>query len=178
MLTTTTYQRIPNPLQVVRVTEANMAEVAGWTDGNIKATDEGRLFIEIDVVKPGNDRQTQAFVGDWVIFSPQGGGFKIYMDRPFQQNFEQVSVEMNFVDVTPKPYVPEKKNITITPPKTSAPKPGPGAGFPKSKPDERSAGTSGDSGAGSSSSDSTASENSGSDSGDSTETVGAGATVE
>lgn len=111
MLTTTTYRRIPTDLDAIKVTEANMADVAGWANGVIKETDEGRLYIAIDVVKPGNDRQTQAFVGDWVIYSPQGGGFKIYMDRPFRQNFEQSSVEMKFHDITPRPFVRKIKEV-------------------------------------------------------------------
>lgn len=85
-----TYVRKPFPVKAIQVTPENMHEVAEWADGEIKNLGEhdGRWgpFIEIEVINPVRPRQSQAFVGDWVLQTETG--FKIYTRSAFAKNFD------------------------------------------------------------------------------------------
>lgn len=95
MIRPTTYVRKPFPVQAVRVTEKNINQVSLWCEGEIKGLGEhdGRwgVFIEVKVVNPdpNKPRQSQAFVGDWVLKSEQG--FKVYTDRAFEKSFDSAT---------------------------------------------------------------------------------------
>ena len=96
MIETTTYVRKPFHIQAVRVTAENMADVASWCQGEIRTADTGTdavgaPYIKVRVHRPANDRQTTAFVGDWVLYA--GTGFKVYINKAFTKAFDQVSVE-------------------------------------------------------------------------------------
>lgn len=94
MLKTHKFARKPFYVDAVRVTEGNMEEVAKWCQGEIKTEgDAGRAeeetrYISVKVHRPLTDRQTQAFVGDWVLFA--GSGFKVYTPKAFDKSFEKV----------------------------------------------------------------------------------------
>jgi hypothetical protein len=88
----------------VQVTEENFEQVAKWTKGKICYTDPKiaekfkkpvQKWIEIEVKNPLNDRQTKAFVGDYVLSA--NNGFKIYTAGAFAKNF----------DPAPKPQAPK-----------------------------------------------------------------------
>lgn len=83
--------RKPFPVDAARVTDRNMADMAKWCNGEIVALGEhdGRYgpYIQVKVNNPLFDRQTQAYVGDWVLLSPSGG-FKVYTDSAFRKSFE------------------------------------------------------------------------------------------
>lgn len=81
------FARKPFYVDAVRVSEANMEEVAAWCEGEILETSDGR-YISVQVYRPINERQTQAFIGDWVLFS--GNGFKVYTPKAFDKSFEKV----------------------------------------------------------------------------------------
>lgn len=107
MLKTDKYTRKPFIIEAVQVTEENMADVATWCKGEILSTNsqiaqglhkDPERFIKVDVQNPMNERQTRAFVGDWVLFANQG--FKVYTDRAFQRSFDPVFQEV------PKPAAP------------------------------------------------------------------------
>lgn len=107
MLKTDKYTRKPFIIEAVQVTEENMSDVAKWCKGEILSTDskiaadlhkEPETFIKVDVQNPMNERQTRAFVGDWVLFANQG--FKVYTDRAFERSFDPVFQEV------PKPEKP------------------------------------------------------------------------
>lgn len=94
------YQRKSFLVDAVQVTEENMEEVAKWCRGTIRTTDskiaeglhkEPERYIEVNVLNPYNDRQKQAFPGDWVLFSKNN--FKVYLDKGFHKVFEAVFKE-------------------------------------------------------------------------------------
>lgn len=82
------FARKPFYVDAVRVSEANLEEVAEWCDGKIESALDETKFISVKVHRPINDRQTQAFVGDWVLFA--GTGYKVYTPKAFDKSFEKV----------------------------------------------------------------------------------------
>lgn len=96
MINTTKYVRKPFEVQAVQVTEENFEDVAAWCDGTIVTTRapkesdgtvdvEEKRYIKVNVSRPLNERQTQAFVGDWLLEAERG--LKVYADGPFVRNF-------------------------------------------------------------------------------------------
>lgn len=92
MLKTHKFARKPFYVDAVRVSEANMEDVAKWCEGTIEVSDlpetKGQKFILVKVHRPLTDRQTQAFIGDWVLFA--GSGYKVYVPKAFDKSFEKV----------------------------------------------------------------------------------------
>ena len=88
------FARKPLYVDAVRVTRENIKEVAEWCDGKISVDNEeaspthGQEFIQVRVHRPINDRQTQAFIGDWVLFAKNG--FKVYTAKAFDKSFDKV----------------------------------------------------------------------------------------
>lgn len=82
------FQRKPFTVEGVRVTKANMRQVAEWCSGEIKTSGKGVKYIYVDAHRPMTERQTQAFVGDWVLFHDRA--FKIYTQNAFARNFELI----------------------------------------------------------------------------------------
>lgn len=87
MLKTHKFARKPFYVDAVRVSEANIEEVAEWCEGEIQENSDGR-YISVKVHRPLTERQTQAFLGDWVLFA--GSGFKVYTPKAFDKSFEKV----------------------------------------------------------------------------------------
>ena len=82
-------------VDAVQVTEENIEEVAKWCQGDIRkgyglSSTLGR-YIKVRVHRPLNERQTRAFVGDWVLYA--GTGYKVYSPRAFEKNFEPTDAE-------------------------------------------------------------------------------------
>jgi len=103
------FLRKPFYVDAVQVTEENILEVAKWCDGEVRWTksknvevtrrreveiqettepdvDDRRQYVRVRVVHPLNDRQTMAFVGDWVLYS--GSGYKVYTKKAMLENFD------------------------------------------------------------------------------------------
>lgn len=74
------------PVEAVQVTATNMEEIATWCNGDIR-TEEGVRYIKVRVHQPINERQTKAFVNDWVLYA--GKGYKVYKDAAFSKSFER-----------------------------------------------------------------------------------------
>lgn len=80
------------PVEAVRVTAANIEEVANWCGGTIRTEESnapynaGEQYIKVRVETPLTPRQTMAFVGDWVLYA--GKGYKVYKDKPFRKSFD------------------------------------------------------------------------------------------
>jgi len=73
-------------VDAVQVTEENFDEVAKWCQGEIvPETENTKKHIKVRVIQVINDRQTQAYVGDWVLYS--GRGYKIYTNNAFRRSF-------------------------------------------------------------------------------------------
>lgn len=95
------FVRKPFYVDAVRVTSANIADVAKWCGGVVRQAKpdgdivQGRVpnkYIEVPVYLPMNDRQKMAFVGDWVLFA--GKGYKVYTNPAFNKTFQAVSIEV------------------------------------------------------------------------------------
>lgn len=86
------YARKPFFVDAVRVTSENMERVAEWCQGDVNTINTGQSderYIKVRVHRPLTDRQTQAFVGDWVLYA--GTGFKVYTPKAFDKSFEEVA---------------------------------------------------------------------------------------
>jgi hypothetical protein len=81
------FVRTPLYAEAVRVTEDNMADLAKWCSGDIRSTAVAK-YIKVRVYRPLNDRQTQAFAGDWIVVV--GKGFKVYPNSAFEKSFKPV----------------------------------------------------------------------------------------
>lgn len=94
------YTRKPFEVEAIQVTKENFEEIASWCDGTIitsrsPKSAEGLFdettesYIKVDVARPLNERQTRAYVGDWLLAAAKG--FKVYADGPFCRNFTKVT---------------------------------------------------------------------------------------
>lgn len=91
MLELRKFARKPFFVDAVRVTSENMERVAEWCQGDVNTinTDNGEeKYVKVRVHRPLTDRQTQAFVGDWILYA--GTGFKVYTPKAFEKSFEEV----------------------------------------------------------------------------------------
>lgn len=82
------FARKPFYVDAVRVSEANITEVAEWAESTVEVTEDGQRHVKVKVHRPLNERQCQAFIGDWVLFA--GTGFKVYTPKAFDKSFEKV----------------------------------------------------------------------------------------
>ena len=92
MLQVDTYERQPYNVEAVPVTAANMEEVAEWCGGDIRTMKKPgeakpKKYIKVRVHRPLAEKQTQAFVGDWVLYA--GTGYKVYTDNAFKKSFNK-----------------------------------------------------------------------------------------
>jgi hypothetical protein len=90
------YVRKPFYVQAAQVTEENITQVARWCEGTI-LIDE-RPYIKVKVKRPLAERQTRAFVGDWVLSS--GNGYKVYTQASFEKNFEDFNENLTLTNAT------------------------------------------------------------------------------
>lgn len=92
------YVRKPLYVDAIRVTKENFEEVLEWCQGDLGSANgiepddvpvnPDRHYIRIRVHNPQTPRQTKAFVGDWILYTPRG--YKIYTDKAFSENFDRV----------------------------------------------------------------------------------------
>lgn len=94
-LQTERYARKPFYVDAVQVTKENLDLVAEWCHGDVQKNSFGQ-FVKVRVHRPLNDRQTQAFPGDWVLYA--GTGFKVYTDKAFEKSFEPAPEELYTVN--------------------------------------------------------------------------------
>lgn len=83
-----TFTRKPFDVEAVQVTEENMGEVAAWCGGRvqtIRVDDKDVRYIKVRVVRPMSEKQTQAYVGEWVL--EVNKGHKVYTNKAFLENF-------------------------------------------------------------------------------------------
>lgn len=91
---TTKYKRKPFYVDEVRVTEENLSDVATWCKGEVRTTKgkNPQKYIKVKVLRPLNNKQTTAFVGDHVLFS-ETGGYKVYTHEAFVKSFDTVNAD-------------------------------------------------------------------------------------
>lgn len=89
-----TFVRKTFVIQAIQVTPQNIYRVAKWCRGKVK-TEGGRSqkkFIKVEVKRALNDRQTMAYVGDWVLKA--GSGYKVYTQKAFSESFQKTTEHM------------------------------------------------------------------------------------
>lgn len=82
------YARKPFVIDAVQVTEDNIEDVAKWASADVRTDNDkaARRYIKVRVLRPLKERQTKAYVGDWVLYA--GTGYKVYTATAFTSNFE------------------------------------------------------------------------------------------
>lgn len=98
------------PVDAVRVTPENMEEAAKWCDGTIRMDDSGSRYIKVRVLAPLNERQTMAYVGDWLLYA--GKGYKVYLDKAFRKSFGEHEIKAQQpIGMAPTPITPVDQNV-------------------------------------------------------------------
>jgi hypothetical protein len=104
------YVRKPLYVEAVQVTIENFLDVARWCFGEIKNKDETPVdfsqgpepknqYIQVRVANPKNAKQSKAYVGDWILFTKHGQGFKVYTPKAFYASFVKVDPVRDVVDL-------------------------------------------------------------------------------
>jgi hypothetical protein len=97
MLEAAQYVRKSFQVDAIKVTTENIDELAKWCTGEVRLgknprSDAEEKYIKVRVLRPLHERQSQAFVGDWVVYA--GTGFKVYTAAAFDKSFELVPVSV------------------------------------------------------------------------------------
>lgn len=80
------YVHTPLNVNAVQVTAENMVQASRWCGGQIlNQPSDNRPYILVDVVRSNKPRQSQAFVGDWILET--GIGWKVYFDKAFRRDY-------------------------------------------------------------------------------------------
>lgn len=110
------YIRKPLYVQAVRVTPENFDELVKWCQGEVEtkvnSTRKNKKYIKVRVHHPKNPRQTQAFVGDWILYTDRG--YKVYTNDAFNLAFDLVD------EVESKEYPYEEGNVVVLGPEIFA----------------------------------------------------------
>lgn len=91
MVQTRNFARKPFSVEAIQVTEKNLEDVADWCGGEIRTqhvSGGDKRYIKVRVHHPISDRQTRAYIGDWVTRS--ASGHKVYNDNAFTKSFDPV----------------------------------------------------------------------------------------
>lgn len=85
------YARKPFYVDAVQVTDKNLDDVAKWCSGDVRTmknpkTNKNERYVKVRVHSPLTPSQSQAFVGDWVLYAATG--YKVYTTNAFVKNFE------------------------------------------------------------------------------------------
>jgi len=86
---TTRFARRAFYVEAVQVTLDNMSAVTEWCGGVVESMDSRNgltNYVKVPVSNPASDRQTRAFLGDWVLKA--GTTFKVYTAKAFESSFE------------------------------------------------------------------------------------------
>jgi hypothetical protein len=112
------FQTVTRLVDAVQVTEENMADVSRWCKGKICTTDPKvaeqlgkpvQTWIQVNAQNPINEKQTQARVGDWILYANRG--YKVYTNASFKRNFEPVMQKIDVKQVVENTKKPQLKNM-------------------------------------------------------------------
>jgi hypothetical protein len=90
-ITPARYVRKPFYVDAIEVTAENLDAVAVWCSGTVVRSVKGEEvppYIQVQVLRPLNERQTKAYPGDVVLMA--GNSFKVYTNKAFRQGFDAV----------------------------------------------------------------------------------------
>jgi hypothetical protein len=73
----------------VEVTEANIEEVAVWCGGRVIGSDKDR-YIKIIDKGALNERQTKAYLGDFVVHHARANTYRTFNKKNFWRTFEEI----------------------------------------------------------------------------------------
>jgi hypothetical protein len=90
MIETAKYARKPFEVDAVQVTAENIDAIAKWCQGEVQMDGENK-YIKVRVARVLNERQTKAYVGDWVLYA--GAGYKVYTEKAFKKSFDTIGDE-------------------------------------------------------------------------------------
>lgn len=98
-LTIKKFVRKPFNVEAVQVTDDNMAEVAVWCKGKIETEPGGRKFIAVPVRRPLDERQTRAYIRDYVVLGRDTNlkGFKVYIPNAMARHYDEIVEDMQSV---------------------------------------------------------------------------------
>lgn len=85
---TETYIRKPLYVEAVRITEENFDAIARWVPGKVQKQGSKR-YIKVMVANPKSERQTKAYIGDWILWTEKGG-HKVYTPKAFELAFDKL----------------------------------------------------------------------------------------
>lgn len=104
MIKTTKYIRKPLYVDAVQITVQNFSALAEWCQGEIRTNEGDELVISnqngvnpvkhhirLRVHNPKSIRQTQGYVGDWILYTARG--YKIYTQKAFKTSFDRADSE-------------------------------------------------------------------------------------
>jgi hypothetical protein len=77
----------------VEVTEANIEDVAVWCGGRVLGSDKDR-YIKILDKGALNERQTKAYLGDYVVHHPRASTYRSFPKKNFWKTFEETGTPM------------------------------------------------------------------------------------
>lgn len=91
----TRFMRQPFIVTGYQVHEEDMDAIAKWCQGHVIRNTE-RPFIRVPVDRPTNRKQTEAYLGTWVLLFNQRGenSFKVYTPEWLEKNFFQLPPEI------------------------------------------------------------------------------------
>jgi len=90
-----TYLRKPFEVRAVQVTVENIVDIAHWCKGELVNGEKNNktvTCIQVKVSNPISDKQTRAFVGDWVLRTKSG--WKVYTNKAFRTCFERPETKL------------------------------------------------------------------------------------
>jgi hypothetical protein len=105
------YTRKPFNIEAVQVTRENMEEVAKWCGGVVQLDAKNKRYIKVDVNLPLTEKQTKAYLDDWVLKSDNRGKgrFKVYTHKAFVHCFDKIEKDFQQdelpLDVKPAPKI-------------------------------------------------------------------------
>lgn len=84
------YFRKQLEVEAVQVTHENLHDVAEWCGGDVRYEKDDQpktAYVKVQVHRPQSEKQTKAFISDWVLKSDSG--YKVYPNRSFLTTFDE-----------------------------------------------------------------------------------------
>lgn len=105
--------RQPFYVMGIEVTSENMDAIARWCQGHVIRSGD-RSFVRVPVDRATNRRQTEAYVGTWVMASKQRGvqSFKVYTREWLDKNFFELSGDDELDSLEIEDF-PSSESVTV-----------------------------------------------------------------